>query len=628
MINLTFITPYEDLQPVVDEVLREYKTDEEISVSTFVLKSWEVGKISFQGDVVISRGFTALQLRERYPKLVSVPLKVSGYDVIHTAQKAVKLYHPQKLAIIGSYLMVHDTENLNGVFETEIVSYPVDGYDAIPEAIAKAKEEGCDCFMGGLSLLRYCGENDRAVMIETGKSAVIQSIDEAVRLIRQTRVERNRAAGLRTIINHSPQGVIFLDESKILTAINETALRYLNAGESWIGRKCRDVFPFLGDLLDEVERTGAGLSNEIITVVGQLLAVDVIPTAPSRNAMGIIMFIKSVNRIQKDESLIRKKIHSKGLRAKYTFDDIIGGSDIFQKVLNQAYRFSQVECPILITGESGTGKELLAQSIHNAGPRRDGPFVAINCAALPENLLESELFGYSEGAFTGALKGGKPGLFELAHGGSIFLDEISEIPVSFQSKLLRVLQENEVRRIGDDKVLSIDIRVITATNRCLRDMTRRGSFRQDLLYRLDVLSISIPPLRERPEDIILLFSHYVTEFSRKYNKDAAFISGGAERLLEQYAWEGNVRELRNIAERICLLNNQRVISADAIREALPRPEAETFPSNSAGTEHHSEREALKLLIQQYRGNRRKIAEHLNINRSTLWRKLKKYQLES
>jgi transcriptional regulator with PAS, ATPase and Fis domain len=262
--------------------------------------------------------------------------------------------------------------------------------------------------------------------------------------------------------------------------------------------------------------------------------------------------------------------------------------------------------------------------------------VAINCAALPENLLESELFGYSAGAFTGALKGGKPGLFEMAHGGSIFLDEISEIPVSFQSKLLRVLQENEVRRIGDDKVLSIDIRVITATNRDLRDLVRRGLFRQDLLFRLDVLALNIPPLRERPGDIISLFDRYIAEFSRKYHREACLISGEAGQLLREHRWEGNVRELRNIAERICVLNSRGMIGADIVREVLggslflhrkaelPYPESapEAVPAQ------HSEKEILKNLIEKYDGHKGKIAGHLGIDRSTLWRKLKKHQMQN
>jgi transcriptional regulator with PAS, ATPase and Fis domain len=625
VINLIFIVPYEELRPLVEEVLREYKPDEEIIPSICVFKTWEIGGVSFPGDVIISRGFTAQLLKKQYPDLACVPLKVSGYDIIHAVHKAMRMFQPGKIGFIGSYLMVYNIENLRGIFDIEIINYPVDNIDSIPAALERARGDGCDCFIGGLSLMAGCGPGDRVVMIETGKAAIIQTLDEAVRLTLRTRIERNRAAGLRTIINHSRQGIVFIDEADTITAINETAARYLRADDRWIGRAGRDMLPFLNSFLEEVKRTGADLNNEIITVADQLLTIDFIPAVHEHHTVGIILFIQSVSRIQKDEALIRKKIHSRGLKAKYTFNDIICTSDVFGRVLNQARQFSQVESPILISGESGTGKELLAQSIHNAGPRRDGPFVAINCAALPENLLESELFGYSEGAFTGALRGGKPGLFEMAHGGSIFLDEISEVPVSFQSKILRVLQENEVRRIGDDKVLSIDIRVITATNRDLRALVRAGLFRQDLLFRLDVLTVNIPPLRERPGDIIDLFDRYIAEFSRKYHREIDPISGEAKTILRRHAWEGNVRELRNIAERICVLNPHGMIGADMVREVLYN--SPNVPARDpCGEEEPSEQEVLRALIEKYGGHKGKIAGHLGIDRSTLWRKLKKYQI--
>jgi transcriptional regulator with PAS, ATPase and Fis domain len=392
--------------------------------------------------------------------------------------------------------------------------------------------------------------------------------------------------------------------------------------------------------LDEVERTGAGINSEITAVDGpgsageQLLVIDFVPVVRGgrgNRTGGVILFVQTVSSIQKDESIIRKKIHSRGLKAKYNFDDIISTSKVFERVLNQARQFARVDSPILILGESGTGKELFAQSIHNASARRDGPFVAINCAALPENLLESELFGYSEGSFTGAIKGGKAGLFEMAHGGTIFLDEISEIPVSFQSKLLRVLQENEVRRIGDDKLLSLDIRIITATNKDLREQVRCGLFRQDLLFRLNVLAFNIPPLRERREDIFCLFQHCIAEFSKKYNKKIALIPGEARCLLEEHVWEGNVRELRNIAERICVLNSEGVIAGDIVREMLN--DRASLPATPAGAmrdpeeDDRAELDKLKSLIEKFGGNRNKIAGHLGIDRTTLWRKLKKYRIQ-
>ena len=635
MIHLIFIIPYEELRPVVEEVLCEYSSEEEIITSIFILKSWEIDDISFQGDVIISRGFTAQQLKERYPELVCVPLKITGFDILKAAQKAIQLYNPRKMALIGSAFMVSGVENLSEIINRDISSYIADSYHHVPAAIAQAREDGCDCFLGGLSLLYHCGTDEHAVAIETGKPAIIQTIDEAIRLTQQTRIERNRAAGLRTIMNHSRQGIVFIDNSGALADINETAASYLKADQNWKGRKARELFPFLAPYLDKVEKTGAAINSEITTVDDQLLVIDFVPASRGgggHHADGVILFIQTVSGIQKDESSIRKKIHnSKGLKAKYRFDNIIGASKAFEKAINQARQFACVGSPILIIGESGTGKELFAQSIHNASTRRDGPFVAINCAALSENLLESELFGYSEGSFTGAAKGGKAGLFEMAHGGSIFLDEISEIPLSFQSKLLRVLQENEVRRIGDDKVLSLDIRIITATNKDLREQVGRALFRQDLLFRLNVLTIKVPPLRERREDIFSLFQRCVTEFSKRYHKKMALISGEARRLLEEHAWEGNVRELRNIAERICVLNSESTISGEMVRDMLN--DSGTSPAEAKGQDSppedddHAEREKLKSLMEKYNGNRGKIAGYMGIDRSTLWRKLKKYRIQ-
>lgn len=635
MIKLVFIVPYEELRPLVEQVLREYNADEEIITSIHVLKSWEIKGMTFHGDVIISRGFSAQIIREQQPELVCVPLQVSGYDMVRAVHKAVNLHNPRKIAVIDSYLMVYNAETLNAIFDVEIKTYFADSHDKIPDVIAQAKRDGCDCFVGGVSAFFSCDKSDAAVLIETGKSTIIQSMDEAVRLTRRTRIERNRAVWLHTIIDHSKEGVVFLDDKGSISAINNMAKHYLQAQDNWIGRSGQDMLPFARPFLEEVNKTGRVIDSEVFTLDGRLLTVDFIPTVHNQRTIGTILFIQSVNRLQKEESLIRKKIHSKGLKAKYTFDDILCTSSVFERTLNQAKVFSQVDSPILIVGESGTGKELLAQSIHNASPRRDGPFVAINCAALPENLLESELFGYSEGAFTGALKGGKAGLFETAHGGSIFLDEISEIPISFQSKLLRVLQENEVRRIGDDKVIPIDTHVIAATNRNLHEQVRKGLFRQDLLFRLNVLKLSIPPLRERPTDIINLFELYMLEFARKYQKNAVPISGEAKLLLEQYRWEGNVRELRNIAERICVLNSGGQVDAGIVREILcdDNPDALSCGQpmqTDAGQlqEILTEEETIRMLLQRYAGHKGKVAEHMNIDRSTLWRKMRKYRLLS
>ncbi|WP_461207669.1 sigma-54 interaction domain-containing protein [Clostridium sp. DL1XJH146] len=285
------------------------------------------------------------------------------------------------------------------------------------------------------------------------------------------------------------------------------------------------------------------LKDEIIKIEGKNIVLSAYPTINSGRFYGATIIIKEFGETEKRQHEIRKKIIGKGHIAKYRFEDIIGESICLKESILKAKRMSFSNSSILIEGETGTGKELFAQAIHNHSPRKNYQFVAVNFASLPGNILESELFGYEEGAFTGAKKGGKTGLFELAHKGTIFLDEIGEIPMNLQVKLLRVLQEKEVMRLGGDKIISVDIRVIAATNRNLYDLVKVGSFRRDLFYRLKVLPLKLPPLRNRKEDILVILEFYKKYFNGKYS-----LSNEAKDKLLNYEWLGNIRELRNFAE--------------------------------------------------------------------------------
>ena len=338
-----------------------------------------------------------------------------------------------------------------------------------------------------------------------------------------------------------------------------------------------------------------------------------------RSSTNAILYVDNQERIiienQQALSLIRKKtLKTRSLQQMLPFMDAT-----YREVLS-----------------SGTGKELFAQSIHNYSKRKDGPFVAINCAALPENLLESELFGYVQGAFTGTNKGGKIGLFELAHGGTLFLDEISEVSINVQSKLLRVLQEREVRRIGDDKVISVDVRIICATNQNLKKLIVEGRFRQDLLYRLDVLRVFLPPLRRREKDVLLIFSSLLRHYLPDNVEELPPLTPEAQELLLFTPFPGNVRELRNVAERVSVLHNfPDAITADELTMALypedidsddhnaffDAPAAPVTPSHAS-----SEAQAIQDALKECNGNQTKAARLLGIDRSTLWRKLKKYNL--
>src|SRR5690625_4003910 len=293
---------------------------------------------------------------------------------------------------------------------------------------------------------------------------------------------------------------------------------------------------------------------------------------------------QDVTGIKKMEGEIRKKIYLRGHIAKYTFNDIIYKSDVVDQTIEIAKSYSEVDSNILIIGETGTGKEMYTQSIHNQSARKDKPFVAINCAALPESLLESELFGYVEGAFTGAVKGGKKGFFELAHRGTLFLDEIGEISVNLQSRLLRVLQEKEVMRIGDDKVIPVDVRIIAATNKNLLEMVKNNQFREDLYYRLSVLNLHLPPLRACREDIPSM----VHLFLRKYagtNQRIRITESALERLSNE-AWEGNVRELQNFCERLAVLCKDHFIDENDVERFLSSHHFFMNEENKAGINEH------------------------------------------
>jgi len=338
--------------------------------------------------------------------------------------------------------------------------------------------------------------------------------------------------------------------------------------------------------------------------------------------------------------IAKRKMRNLGHVAKYTFEDILGNSNKIKDAIEKAYRFGAVDATVLIYGETGVGKEFFAHAIHNVSPRREGPFITVNCAAIPDNLLESELFGYAEGAFTGAKKGGKRGYFEMADGGTIFLDEISEMSDKLQTKLLRVLQEREVMRLGDDRLITVDVRVIAATNSDLRKLVKEKLFRADLFYRINVLSLVVPPLRERREDIPFLLDYFLNIFCKKYNKNIKGIEPEGIELFYQYDWPGNTRELQNIMERLVILTDGNYISADLVSESLliSSPDyISVSPSPSSQPENIDEQEltlktdidsktAILKALATAGGNKKKAAQLLGISRTTLWRRLKKYNI--
>jgi DNA-binding NtrC family response regulator len=343
-------------------------------------------------------------------------------------------------------------------------------------------------------------------------------------------------------------------------------------------------------------------------------------TKPFR-ADELVLTVKKAleNRFLKKE-VIRLK---KEVESRYQFHNLIGKSPAMQSIYDLIGRVSDTSSNVLLTGESGTGKELVAKAIHYNGLRREGAFVAINCAAIPETLLESELFGYKKGAFTDA-KTDKRGLLSEADGGTLFLDEITEMLSTLQAKLLRVIEEKEVRPLGDTRSYPLDVRFISTSNRDLKSLTQQGRFREDLYYRLKVIDIEIPPLRERKEDIPLLVRHFIQKFTAELNKGASAVSEEALRILMNYSWPGNVRELENIVQRALTLSRQDIISPEDLPAALVQAADEDLIERGLRkqfTLDQLEKEYIRRVLSQAGGNKSKAAEILGLDRKTLYRKI-------
>ena len=303
-------------------------------------------------------------------------------------------------------------------------------------------------------------------------------------------------------------------------------------------------------------------------------------------------------------------------------------SDVMRELMILARTVAQTDVAVLITGETGTGKELLSETIVKASPRADKPYIRINCAAIPSELIESELFGYEEGAFTGAKKGGKKGAFELANGGTLLLDEIGELPFQVQAKLLRALQEEEITRIGGQTLVKLDLRIIAATNRNLQEEIKKGTFREDLYYRLNIIKLKIPPLRDRREDIAFLAGNFFDEYCRKYNK-APLMNSGCLRILRQYDWPGNVRELKNLMQRLVILGGD-TITANDIRKILQTEHEMTGGQFKILTLKeavaHFEENLIRDAIEEH-GSKTAAAEMLGVERTTFLKKCQRYGIQ-
>lgn len=630
--NMLIVCTYEKLGNMYRSVLKQnnqmidlevmdnrYGKDME-KVLSYLARFREKGK-----EIIITCGFLAEQIRNYLPYNV-IEIHISGIDVL----RALHTYMGQNLVlgVVESHAFLKVVTPIAELLGLRVREYEVIELSDFDKGIKSAVADGVDLIVGGAwALYDDEGFSDFPipyVAIESSEESIKSSLENAMRMYEMMFFERKRKELLETLVECSDAGLLALDENKRLLAANSYAQRLLALTSEQ--KRLPEETP-LSKLLDEKTQNGQEVLSGLLMLDDANLLIRTIPMRVENEAVGTVVTLKRMEDVQEEEKMIRRELTQKGLYAKYNLDSIQGHSDIIVNLKKLVKTYAGTDANVLILGESGTGKELFAQSIHNCSLRKNNPFVAVNCSALPSSLLESELFGYVDGAFTGAKKGGKAGLFELAHKGTIFLDEIGEMDLGMQARLLRVLQEKEVMRIGDNKVTAIDARIIAATNRNLYQEVEAGRFREDLYYRLSILDLTIPPLRERKEDIPEIVEACLPQINKRLN---CKIRGFAPEVLEklkEYRWRGNIRELINVLEKMVIVVQYGIIKYPNVAfvfEDMDSRQQQTQVKSMELPEmtlKEMEKWMLKQALKKTGGNKTKAALLLGIDRTTLMRKL-------
>lgn len=636
MISIQFIIPYPELEATVRSLCEVYRSEERLTYKISVASRFQEPAEVPPCDAIIARGLVAASLQGSQAPVISI--QVSAFDVLRAIHTCIQKYHPHKIGLVWtSGELFGNAQILRRSCPCELTLYQA-AEDSFSGVIQQAARDGCDALIGGYLLKEFLGGQINYTMIDTSRETLRRSIDEAVRTVQAIHRERENLKLYEIVTQKAKEGIVYVDALGTVKLLNSKAsLMEYRHGPEEMPTSLAERFPFLCKGYEKALKSRQEQHNCLLKSEAGYYVADYSPVFVSGNISGVIISFQDVTDLQHSEMRIRSQLHTKGLTARYHFQEIYGSSTAMQALLSVAEKYAQTASNVLIYGESGTGKELLAQSIHNASPFRNGPFVAVNCAAISENLIESEMFGYSSGAFTGAVRGGKMGLFELAHNGTLFLDEIAELPYNFQAKLLRVLQEKEIRRIGDDHIIKVNVRIIVAANKPLSDCVQAGTFREDLFYRLNVLQLNIPPLRARGEDIMELFTLFLEKNCTKLGRPCPMLTEDAKAYLLSLRFPGNVRQLRNLAERICVMYSEPQITREmlnaALDEPIPKmdliadPSKDSLRARKKRRPPEEERSLIEQLLTETNRNIREVSELLGISRSTLWRKMKQYQLQ-
>jgi PAS domain S-box-containing protein len=623
MSRVVLISPFKDLGILAGDVAKELGIHLEIYEGGMDSAKTAIDRL--QGpevDVFISRGGTYSYISGHYSVPV-VNISTGIYDIMESCEEARKL--SRKIVLTSYEKRFVGIGLLEKAMDIDITELTFTSLQELELRIIEAAAEGGYCLVGGGPSVQMARSNGMpAVFLKASRDTVREALLQAVEVAKLRREEKRKAYRLKTILDSVYDGIVAVDGSGKLEIINPAAERILGIdAQKAVGRAAAEMIP--NGRLAEILKTGLAEIGELQEIGSTQIVTNRVPIKDEKEIMGAVATFQDASRVVQVEHRLRREMTKNRFVYKYELGHILGQSATINETKEMAKKCATSDLTLLIYGPTGSGKEMFAQGIHSTGKRRQHPFVAINCAALPPSLLESELFGYDEGAFTGAKRKGKPGLFELAHGGTVFLDEIDALPIELQGRLLRVLQEKEVLRVGGDTILPINVRVIAATNKIPAELVAAKKMREDLYFRLNVLYLEVPSLQDRIEDIPLLCRHFLA--SLRMGPEVEVIDDIMPFLLN-YSWPGNVRELFNFCQRFSFYIDSYLQHKNAekfIRKIAP--DMLTSAKNPVHAEKLNEKikayEAdliQKALLEE--GSLRKAAKKLGIPKSTLFRRLK------
>lgn len=632
MHNILIVAPYEAMVQQAERMIESSNIPYSVIKGNLEENLEEIKTYINQGvKVLISRGGTAQTLRHSFD-LPVIEIPVTSVDVLMALSKASEQGF-KKIVFITTLNVLFQSHNFNNIMNMDLQFLPCQDVNEIPAKVKYLIEnEGIDAVVGDVVATQQAvAHGIFGCLLESGSMSLKIALNEAELILKSMEKEKARLKQLETILDFTTEAVLTIDHNEKITVYNASAERIFGVPINQVlGQKISECLP--ESQLNRILSLNNEEKNIFLKINGKKVICNKVPIKIHGRYHGAVAIFQEIGEIQNLEMNIRTRLSEKGLVAKKTFNDIEYKSPEMARCINQAKQYAKSNGTVLIYGETGTGKEIFAQSIHNESKRAKGPFVSVNCAALNENLLESELFGYVEGTFTGALKGGKTGLFELAHGGTLFLDELGEISLNFQAKLLRVLQEKEIRRVGGDRLTPIDVRIICATNRDLLEEVRLGRFREDLYYRLSVLELYLIPLRNRKDDIVPMAISFFKNECIKEQKSLFWAQDQLFDCLKSYDWFGNARELQNFIERLVISAEEgEELTQFKIGELLAEKKGKLYAKGGqkpnqlqvafSNQFEDMERQLWQQLLERYKGNKDRLCKDFGISKTTLWRKL-------